>query len=192
MLDKILIIDNFLHVNIANKIRQEAIDAKYIDWLGHDGQVYKRISIVDNQDIRDTIEKHCGKVDMLGMAFRLNYEGEEPNQSIHTDVGWGTHALVLYLNDGPSGTAFWKHKPSGKDRLNPHDLMTYSSVRKDWTDESKWEQIDFVPMIFNRGIIYESELFHSRWPFKAFGSMPEDSRLIAVAFFTPTGERIMS
>lgn len=187
-----LVIGNFLPIDIANKIRQEAIDAKYIDWLGHDGQTYKRISIVDNQDIRDTIEKHCGKVDMLGMAFRLNYEGEEPNQSIHTDVGWGTHALVLYLNDGPSGTAFWRHKSSGKGRLNPHDLMTYSFVRKDWTDESKWEQIDFVPMIFNRGIIYESELFHSRWPFKAFGSTPEDGRLIVVAFFTPIGERIMS
>ena len=36
-----------------------------------------------------------------------------------------------------------------------------------------------------RAVIYESELFHSRYPFAAFGSGPEDGRLVAVAFFSP-------
>ena len=36
---------------------------------------------------------------------------------------------------------------------------------------------------FNRAVVYESALFHSRYPFAAFGSGPEDGRLIAVAFF---------
>lgn len=40
-------------------------------------------------------------------------------------------------------------------------------------------------MQLGRLVIYESALFHSRWPFEAFGTDPESGRLIAVAFFTP-------
>jgi hypothetical protein len=36
-------------------------------------------------------------------------------------------------------------------------------------------------------VIYESALFHSRWPFAAFGKGFSDGRLIACAFFTPRG-----
>ena len=34
-------------------------------------------------------------------------------------------------------------------------------------------------------VIYDGSLFHSRWPFEAFGTGPQDGRLILVAFFTP-------
>lgn len=180
------VIDNFLHHELFEHIRDEAIVADYIDWLGPDKQLYKRICIIDNPFVKEQIEEDLKtEVDMLGMAYRLNYIGEEPNQSIHTDVGWGTHALVLYLNDGPSGTAFWKHKKSETTRLKPLDITTYIATRKDWTDNSKWELDNFVKMEANRAVIYESELFHSRYPFEAFGTKPEDGRLILVAFFTP-------
>ena len=184
------VIDNFLHHEVFDLLRDEALVAEYTDWLGPDGQMYKRICIIDNPFVKEQLEKDLNTdIDMLGMAFRLNYKGEEPNQAIHTDVGWGTHAMVLYLNDDPNygGTAFWRHIESGKERLSPHDLMTYVKVRKDWEDSSKWQMVDAVQMKANRAVIYESELFHSRYPFEAFGSTPEDGRLILVAFFTPKG-----
>lgn len=180
-----MVIDNFLSEELAKDMRQQALAAEYIDWHGPDGQVYKRISQLDNKDICDSIAKHCGKVEMLGMAFRANMNGEPPNQAIHTDVGWGTHALVYYLSDGNSGTAFWKHRATGMTNLSPIDNKTFIKVRKDWADISKWEQIDFVPMKFNRAVMYDSTLFHSRYPFEAFGTCLEDCRLVLVAFFTP-------
>lgn len=131
------------------------------------------------------LEGLLGSVDMLGMAFRLNYNEEEPNAAIHSDVGWGTHALVLYLSEGPSGTAFWKHIPTQTDRIEEGDTWLFEQINQDWNNESKWEVSRFVQMKFNRAIIYESALYHSRYPFKAFGDSPETGRLVIVAFFTP-------
>lgn len=189
----IRVIDDFLNTGSFVLLREKAINAQYVDWAGPDRQVYKRISILDENeelymDVKRAIsfEFEMIPINMLGMAFRLNYEGEPPNQAIHTDVGWGTHALVLYLNDGPSGTAFWRHE-SGAERLGHNDFLTYAKVMNDWTKESKWEVTSNVLMKANRAVIYESELFHSRYPFEAFGSTPEDGRLILVAFFTPKG-----
>lgn len=65
--------------------------------------------------------------------------------------------------------------------------VRFEQVRHDWNDEAAWEQAALVPIRFNRAVVYESALFHSRYPFAAFGTGPEDGRLIAVAFFTPKG-----
>lgn len=188
-----LFIDSFLQESVAKDIRQQAINAKYYDWHGPDGQLYKRVCIIDSPDILNAIEGICGKVKMLGMAFRLNYEGEFPNQAIHSDVGWGTHALVYYLNDTQEdlgGTAFWKHKETGATEINPDDHELLDKIKDSWDNEDTWEMDKYVPMKFNRATIYESKLFHSRYPFDAFGSTPEDGRLVAVAFFTPVGEKM--
>lgn len=178
-------IDNFLSARTISEVRQQALNAVYEDWLGPDNIVYKRIAVVDIPEIRDRLAEIYGEVDVLGMAFRANMNGEPPNQSIHTDVGWGTHAMVLYLTDGDSGTAFWKHIPSGRVELPPFDIHAFIDVRKDWTDESKWMIYDEIQMKYNRAALYKSQLFHSRWPFKAFGTCMEDCRLTLVCFFTP-------
>lgn len=183
----LFVIDDFFP--FPQELRAAGIAARYEDWLGPDGQVYKRIARGEIPGIRSMLEGLLGPVEMLGMAFRLNYQGETPNQSIHSDIGWGTHALVLYLSDGPSGTAFWKHKATQTDRIDEGDVWLFEQINKDWEDESKWEQVRFVPMKFNRALIYESALFHSRFPFKAFGTSPETGRLIVVAFFTPRNKK---
>lgn len=170
------------------EIREHALLAKYEDWLGPDGQVYKRISRTMVPGLLPLLEDLLGPIQMLGMGYRLNYNEEEPNAAIHSDIGWGTHALVLYLSEGPGGTAFWKHKTTGCTRIDTGDTWLFEQVNQDWNDEGKWKQCKLVEMKFNRAVIYESALFHSRYPFKAFGSTPEDGRLIAVAFFTPRGK----
>jgi hypothetical protein len=131
------------------------------------------------------LEDLLGPCEMLGMAFRLNYDEELPNAAIHSDMGWGTHALVLYLCDGPGGTAFWTHKKTEARRIGEGDTWLFEQVCNDWDDESAWTQNELVALKFNRALIYSSELFHSRWPFKAFGNSPETGRLIVVAFFNP-------
>lgn len=183
-----LVFDKFLTDESARHIRNAAINANYTDWHGPDGQLYKRICMIYSPDIRQAIEDVCGPVNMLGMGFRLNYHEEMPNAAIHSDLGWGTHALVYYLNDTEDdlgGTAFWKHKTTGAKVIDLGDQELLDKVAISWDNEDDWEMTTYVPMKFNRATIYESRLFHSRYPFDAFGSTPEDGRLIAVAFFTP-------
>jgi hypothetical protein len=50
-----------------------------------------------------------------------------------------------------------------------------------------WKLVDLIPLKFNRAAIYEGALFHSRFPLRAFGSTPEDGRLIGIAFFSLKG-----
>ena len=168
-----------------DEVREHALKQEYEDWLGPDGQVYKRICRTEVPLLRHMLEGLLGPIDMLGMGYRLNFNDEEPNCAIHSDVGWGTHALVHYISKGPSGTAFWKHNKTGMHRLDPGDDWLLEQVNKDWDNEKAWNVRKFVEMRYNRALIYESALFHSRYPFKAFGTSPEDGRLIVVAFFTP-------
>lgn len=178
------VIDDFLPD--AQAIRSHALAAEYVDWPGHDGEVYKRVALTEVPGLWDRIEDELGPVEMLGMGYRLNFGGELPNAAIHSDLGWGTHALVLYLSEGGGGTAFWRHKSTGAHRIDPGDAELFETVRDDWNDAEKWERYGLAEMRMGRAIIYESALFHSRWPFAAFGTNHDDGRLVAVAFFTPT------
>lgn len=180
-----IVIDDFLPDAVA--IRRHALASEFVDWPGYDGEVYKRVCLTDVPGLHGRIEQVMGPVEMLGMGYRLNFGGELPNAAIHSDVGWGTHALVLYLSEGEGGTAFWRHKATRAHRIDPGDVTLFEAVCHDWDDAEKWEQTALAAMKLGRAVIYESALFHSRWPFPAFGSNPETGRLIAVAFFTPRG-----
>lgn len=150
-----------------DKIRQEALTCKFSDMHAYDGEVYKRVVVKDIPGLTEAVEKIMGPVLMLGMGYRLNYNGELPNHARHIDVDWGTHALVLYLSDGhleDTGTAFW------------------SSLDEDA------EMVGLCHEEFGKAVIYRSDQPHSRWPLEAYGDSPETGRLIAVAFFTPFSE----
>lgn len=176
-----IVIDSFL----PESVREEGLCARFVDWPAHDGEVYKRVALVEVPGLYEAIEGVLGPVDMLGMGYRLNFNGETPNHAVHSDMGWGTHAAVVYLSEGEGGTAFWRHRATGADRIDPGDVDLYDQIKDDWNDESKWEMTQLVEMKQGRGLIYESARFHSRYPFAAFGAGPDDGRLIAVAFFTP-------
>jgi len=169
----------------AAAVRAEGLRAHYVDWPGYDGEVYKRVCLTAVPGLQEAIERHMGPVDMLGMGYRLNFGGELPNAAIHSDMGWGTHAAVLYLSEGEGGTAFWRHKATGAHCIEQGDVELLERVRHDWDDASRWEQTGLAEMKLGRLVIYESALFHSRWPFAAFGDDFESGRLIGAAFFTP-------
>lgn len=177
------IIDNFLPDTAA--IRAHALASEFVDWPGYDGEVYRRVCLTDVPGLLERIEQVMGPVEMLGMGYRLNFGGELPNAAIHSDLGWGTHALVLYLSEGEGGTAFWRHKVTGANRIDPGDAELLEIVRHDWDNAERWDQLALAEIKMGRAIIYESAYFHSRWPFAAFGTDANDGRLIAVAFFTP-------
>jgi hypothetical protein len=175
------IIDDF--IPYAQAVRDDGLCAEYVDWPGPDGEVYKRVAVCEVPGLRAALERVMGPVEMLGMAYRLNFAGEVPNAAVHSDIGWGTHALVLYLSEGEGGTAFWRHKATGAERLAFGDVDLLEQVQGDWNNESSWEMVGLAEIRLGRAVIFESELFHSRYPFGAFGSGANDGRLIAVAFF---------
>lgn len=185
-LENVYVLDDFLPT--PDTVRDRGLKAEYIDWEGPDGAVYKRISMAMEPDVIGILDHIFGGIELLGMAFRLNYGGELPNQSIHSDMGWGTHALVLYLSDGPSGTAFWQHTETKRNNIVPGDMELFEQIKDDFENENAWDQRAFVKMEYNRAVIYSGDLFHSRYPFTAFGDSPETGRLVLVAFFTPLGE----
>lgn len=177
--------DDFL--DNPNSVRNRGLRAKYGDYAGKDGEIYKRVSSEVIEEVVDGLNKAMGRpIELLGMGYRLNYGGEMPNHAIHSDLGWGTYAAVLYLSTNPSGeangTAFWRHN-TGSDRIKAGDTDVLKNVSEDWDNAEAWTQTNFVQAVFNRCIVYRSELFHSRWPFAAYGSGRDDGRLIVVAFF---------
>ena len=91
----------------------------------------------------------------------------------------------MRMSEGEGGTAFWRHKATGAHRIDPGDIALFEQVKGDWADAAKWEQSGLAEMKLGRMVIYESALFHSRWPFAAFGTDYDSGRLVAVAFFTP-------
>lgn len=183
--DHAIVIDDF--TPIARELRADALASQFVDYQPVDGEIYKRVCIKPLTGIQNRIERVMGPVDMLGMGYRLNHSGELPNSYIHSDIGWGTHAFVLYLSDGPGGTAFWRHKETGLIRLVPGDADALAATVPDLNDSDRWDMTNIVEMKFNRATIYDSTLFHSRYPFEAFGDDNETGRLVAVAFFTPKG-----
>lgn len=173
--------DSFISNHEA--VRQHALASEFGNLNAHDGETYERVCITEVPGLREAIEERMGPVEILAMGYRLNYENELPNSLVHSDLGWGTHALVLYLTDGPGGTAFWTHKATDTLRIDQGQAGLLERIQRDWNNADAWEPRGLVPMQLGRALIYESMLYHSRWPFAAFGSTPEDGRLIAVAFF---------
>ena len=176
----VVVIDDFFPN--FERVRNHAILSEFYDWWAPDGALYKRITMLHVPDLLDTLNKNLGDVKILLSGYRLNYEGEPPNQSIHSDLGFATHVLVVYLNEGKSNTAFWEHKETGTQELNFNSELIERTAA-DCDNVDAWEQRSLIPTKKNRAIIYKSSLFHSRFPFEAFGSSPEDGRLIAIAFF---------
>jgi len=50
-------------------------------------------------------------------------------------------------------------------------------------DPDKWEQVGYVEGKYNRALIFEAPLFHSRFPLEGIGNSNENGRLIWATHF---------
>ncbi len=108
--------------------------------------------------------------------FRQSPEGQvEPNY-IHSDRDMGDWTGIFYLTPDPApgdGTRFWRHKSSGAvDGL--FDPVAARNL-------DAWECWDEVPAVFNRLLVFKSDLFHSRALVENYGHGSQ-ARLIQVLF----------
>ncbi len=193
MPENFLTVDNFL--TDPEQYRASVLALPFVD-VRFGSELYRRIQVRDYAEHREKIQQVLKREILPEQAIaRLNYDGEMPNHSIHSDNCHGDFAAVLYLNPPEQcrgGTAFWRHKATGLTGFNESQIRqkgkspakALAQIEKDWNDDSKWEQTGAAEMKFNRLIIYSSKDFHSRWPFAAFGKTPIDGRLIWASFFS--------
>lgn len=124
------------------------------------------------------------------MFFRNTNVGME-KAYIHSDRESGAHTCILYLSDHeqPSGTAFFKHIPTGLTEMPTFEEMKdrgiFEQLKKDMVDRNPahWEQVGYVEGKFNRAVIFEAPLFHSRFPLEGIGNDPDEGRLIWASHF---------
>ena len=111
--------------------------------------------------------------------FRKSPQGQiEPNY-IHSDAGMGRQTGIYYMNPDPpkgDGTTFWK-SPEGSISGPWTEWVDQSArSRKGWT---VWKQ---CPAKFNRLVVFDADLFHSRSLLENYGQ-GDEARLIQVMFF---------
>ena len=124
------------------------------------------------------------------MFFRVTNEDTE-QAYIHSDREAGSHTCVVYLSDHdtPSGTAFYKHLPTGMVEMpsfaEMQEMGIFDQMSEDMVsrDPDKWEQLDYVEGKYNRALIFHAPLFHSRYPIHGIGKTEEEGRLVWVCHF---------
>lgn len=124
------------------------------------------------------------------MFFRITNEDTE-QAYIHSDREYGAHTCVAYLSehDEPYGTAFYRHKPTGLTRMPTFQEMkeqgTFEMFKEDMESRNpdNWEQVGYVEGKYNRAVIFEAPLFHSRFPINGIGNDDRSGRLVWVTHF---------
>ena len=180
----------------AVSVRDAVISGEFKTVKGPDGGDYTGVQFREMDNWTERISYVVGRTIKPKLSgFRLNLKGELPHSWVHSDDICAEMASVLYLNPPnqcSGGTAFWKHVGFGIDSaptsgeiiaagFNPNWM--YRTLSNDWKELDYWEMTNFCAMKWNRFITYPTKMFHSRYPFEAFGEGPKDGRLVWVCFF---------
>lgn len=188
------VVENFLKDPISE--RDRALAATYSP-ICHNGLNYQGIAMTTDEASENKLRLLCGTNGGVFETFWRRYLADEESETfIHNDIEIGHHSAILFLNSPEQckgGVAFWRHKLYGWHRqptaqeLEVRGLEDtkefWQSLYQDGFHEKKWEMVEYVPMAFNRLVLFDSNLFHSRYPKRAFGTDIHSARLIKTFFF---------
>lgn len=196
-----LVIDNF-----CPEIEQVVASVKaagFDTWRPNKGEVgssvYEGMGFWgDHALMLRSLTRAMGHILPNSMFFRVTNVGME-RAYIHSDRECGAHTCVAYLSehDEPFGTAFFKHKRTGLTEMptlsEMQELGILEEMKADMVsrDPDKWMQLDYVRGAYNRALIFNAPLFHSRFPLEGIGPTHEAGRLIWASHFfklAPNGE----
>lgn len=120
------------------------------------------------------------KIESIASFARLNNSRLDTSFRIHSDAFIRNkkpdYACIYYLNTNlDSGTAFYKHADYGDKwcKGNPNIFTK---------DDGKWERYFLAPEIANSMVIFDSDLYHGRYPWQSYGVDRKDSRIVVVNF----------
>lgn len=200
MNDKYIVVDDFCpHID---SIIESAMNAGFDTWNPNKGRVGS--SVYDGMGfwgdhalmLRELITATQSVVIPNSMFFRSTTKGME-KAYIHSDREAGDHTAIVYLtdHDEPTGTAFYRHKPTGLIEMPSFaeqvELGIDEELAEDMVsrDVDKWELVDYVEGKKNRALIFDAPLFHSRYPVEGIGHKLEESRLVWVSHFYKINSR---
>ena len=193
-MSKVIVVDGFCEY--IDEVVASSNAAGYGKWAPNKGEVgssiYEGMNYTGHHSLmlRSIIE-HTGSVVIPNsMFFRITNRGFE-KAYIHSDREMGNHTCVAYLSEHEEeyGTAFYRHKPTGLAEMpsfaEMQEMGIMEQLKEDMVsrDPEVWEQTDFVEGKYNRAVIFEAPLFHSRIPVEGIGSSDEDGRLVWVSHF---------
>ena len=142
------------------------------------GELWQGIAITRDDTLPACVRRILPHAQPGLTFFRRSPRGQSEPNFIHSDETMGQWTAILYLNPNPEdgdGTTFWRHRTSGAVRGDASEIW-----RRD-RDRSAWEPLRHVPARFNRLLIFDAPLFHSRGIEENYGE-GEDARLIQVVF----------
>lgn len=192
--EKFYIIDDFY--DDPDYVRQIALSSTY-DILPTNNGNWVGVStnnsyVVQNLDAK--ISKHVKfhvrtKVPTRNGFFRRSFQGETTRHFVHTDTPPGGSSKihytgVLYLtppeySNGYRGTNFYRHKISGKIRVDtPNE---FNIMKDDMLIPDLWELTDSIDFVYNRMLLIHGDYFHS--PGDNFGSTINDCTIKQIFAF---------
>lgn len=189
-----IVVDDFC--DELDLVRDSALAAGFSTWNPNKGEVgssvYEGMGFWGDHSfmIRSLVSATKSLIAPNSMFFRVTNEGME-KAYIHSDRESGAHTCVVYMTDHaqPSGTAFYRHIPTGLTEMpsfsEMDDMGILEQLKEDMVsrDPDKWEQLAYVEGKKNRGLIFHAPLFHSRYPLEGIGHDEEDGRMVWVSHF---------
>jgi hypothetical protein len=129
------------------------------------------------------LKPHSGNItkwdDLDGLTGSFEIATSFDRSWMHTDHH-NTWAGIIYLTPNApvsGGTGLFKHKAT--ESRKEEGKLNYESETQDLT---KWELVDKIGNIFNRLVLYRSDLYHTSLDY--FGKDKSDGRLFQLFFLT--------
>jgi len=179
----ISVIDDFLSQITFNKIQDNLKNDEFrIVTVGE-----KSFNIINTPDYVVPLVQLEG-YDTILTFIRKAHAHFDTDPRIHADNIINGHksdlASVLYLNlkEGvtENGTQFFEHHTYGHNL--PEDISNEDFDRlliEDSNNPDLWKKTDFISSKPNRFLIYDSNYFHSKYPFK----IEKGERIVLVTFY---------
>lgn len=193
-----LVIDDFCPE--IEQVKASAFAAGFDTWRPNKGEVgssvYEGMGFWGDHALmlRSLIRVTGTAVVPNSMFFRVTNVGME-RAYIHSDREAGNHTCICYMteHEEESGTAFFKHKRTGLTAMpsfaEMQEMGIFDELKADMVsrDPDKWVQTDYVRGQYNRALIFNAPLFHSRFPLEGIGDRAETGRLIWASHFYKVG-----
>jgi hypothetical protein len=116
---------------------------------------------------------------VVGINVLFRYTLANAQKKVFCHVDGCSYAGLLYLSkpeDCAGGTTIYRHKATGDEIYDKAHKHLY-----DFKDETQWEIISEVEMVYNRLVMYPGQLFHAITPV-FFGDSIDNARLTQNVF----------
>lgn len=199
------VIDNFYAD--PNAVRAEALALRYQRsesdlYTGRRALSTKDWSNEVNRLARLTGETLTGPLNDRQGSFVLALKSDESERLTRVHADRNRWAAIVYLSrpeDCQGGTGWYRHRGSGNCRESPEWMAEtfghlagksrseiIEAILATSRDLSQWIEIQRVPMVFNRCVLFLAEEFHA--VLSTFGDCPENGRLVQSFEFYALGD----